>query len=306
MAGPSIGRVRPRGPRLAAVASALPWRAYLALTKPRVVLLMLFTAWVGMWLARPRHPDPGTVLAGLLGIGLMAASAAAINHVVDRHVDARMARTRRRPLPSGQLGAVQVMMFALLLGLGGWAVLWWGTNPLCAVLTLASLVGYAGLYSLYLKQATPQNIVIGGAAGAAPPLLGWVAVTGQVEPGAWLLFLIIFIWTPPHFWALAIDRRDDYARAGVPMLPVTHGVAYTARRVLGYALALVPVSLLPVALGMGGWLYLAGAVLLGLRFVAMAWRLQRDLRVALPLFRYSIGYLFGLFVLLLVEATWAS
>lgn len=287
---------------LAAAPARRPlWREYLALTKPRVVALMLFTVVVGMLLATPALPPWPVLLAAPLGIGLVAGAAAALNHLVDRRIDALMARTRARPLPRGRLAPVQVAGFALVLGALGLAVLLRFTNLLCALLTLASLVGYAGVYSLFLKHATPQNIVIGGAAGAAPPLLGWVAVSGQVDGGAWLLFLIIFIWTPPHFWALAIHRREDYARAEVPMLPVLHGVAYTARRVLAYSLALVGLSLAPGLIGMSGPLYLGGALLLGARFVWMAWKLLGDERLAMPTFRYSIVYLFGLFGLLLAD-----
>ncbi len=281
--------------------AAPPWRLYLQVTKPRVVALMLFTVMVGMLLA-VREPMAWTVACfAPLGIGLMAASAAAINHLVDRHIDAVMARTRGRPLPRGALRGSQVAAFSLALGLSGMSLLLAFTNPLCALLTLASLVGYAVVYSLYLKHATPHNIVIGGAAGAAPPLLGWVAVTGHVAPGALLLFLIIFVWTPPHFWALAIHRRDDYARASVPMLPVTHGVDFTTGRILVYTLALLPISAAPWAIGMSGLPYLIGALLLGVRFVWLAWRLRRDVRGAMPTFRFSIAYLFGLFALLLVD-----
>ncbi len=277
------------------------WRAYLELTKPRVVALMVFTVLVGMLLST-RHAVPWQVLVfGSLGIALVAGSAAAVNHLVDQRLDAMMARTRARPLPRGVLGSAQVAWFAVLMCVAGIVLLLVFTNPLCAALTFAAQVGYALVYSLYLKHATPQNIVIGGAAGAAPPLLGWVAVTGQPDAGAWLLFLIIFVWTPPHFWALAIHRRDDYARAGVPMLPVTHGIAFTANRILHYSLALLAVTALPVAIGLSGGFYLACALPLGIGFVVMAWRLRRDQRLAMPTFRYSIAYLGALFAALLVD-----
>ncbi len=267
---------------------------------------MVFTAVVGMLLASPTAP-PWPVLAfGSAGIALVAGAAAALNHLVDQRIDALMARTRGRPLPRGVLGPAQVGLFAAVIGLAGTALLLAFTNPLCAALTVFSLIGYAGVYSLFLKHRTPQNIVIGGAAGAAPPLLGWVAVTGHVEPGALLLFLIIFVWTPPHFWALAIHRRDDYAKAGVPMLPVTAGVAFTARRVLQYAVALWAITLLPQAIGLvsgwTGWLYTLGAAFFGARFIWHAWQLNRDpARWAMPTFRYSIVDLFALFALLLGE-----
>jgi len=279
----------------------MPWRSYVELVKPRVIALMMFTVVVGMLLSQAGWP-PWTLLAfGTLGIGLVAAGAAAANHVIDQRIDALMARTRARPLPRGVLGTAQAAVFAFTLVVTGLALLLWVSNPLCAVLTLASLLGYAVLYSLLLKQRTPQNIVIGGAAGAAPPLLGWVAVTGQVDPGALVLFLIILIWTPPHFWALAIYRRDDYARAGIPMLPVVRGVLHTTAQILCYSIALGGVSLLPVAIGMSGPVYLIGALVLGARFIAWAWRLRRDITLAMPTFRYSIVYLFALFALLLAD-----
>ena len=262
---------------------------------------MVFTVIVGMLLSTRAAIPWQVLLFGSLGIALVAGSAAAINHLVDRRIDAVMARTRARPLPSGALDAAQVVAFAATIGLAGMALLAVFTNPLCAVLTFASLVGYAVVYSMYLKHATPHNIVIGGAAGAAPPLLGWVAVSGQLDPGALLLFLIIFVWTPPHFWALAIHRRDDYARAAVPMLPVTHGVAFTAGRILLYTVLLVLVTLVPFLIGMSDGLYLAGALLLGGRFIWFAWRLRHDSRLAMPTFRYSIVYLFALFAILLLD-----
>ena len=298
----------PAEPTTMAHTIALPaaparWRSYLELTKPRVVALMLFTVLVGMLLAAPAAQPPHwqVLLFGALGIALVAAAAAALNHLIDQRVDALMARTRARPLPRGALQSAQVAGFAAALGALGTALLLVFTNTLCALLTLASLVGYAGVYSLWLKRATPHNIVIGGAAGAAPPLLGWVAVTGQVDPGALALFLIIVVWTPPHFWALAIHRRNEYARAAIPMLPVTHGVAFTCGRILFYTGLLWAVSLLPFAIGIGHWLYLYSACALGARFVERAWRLRRDERLALPTFRYSIVYLAALFALLLLD-----
>ena len=277
------------------------WREFLELTKPRVVALMMFTAAVGMLMSTRSVLPWRQAVFGLLGIALMAAAAAAVNHLVDRRLDAIMARTRARPLPRGALGAKAVALFAAMLGVSGLALLLLFTNPLCALLTLASLLGYALVYSLYLKHATPQNIDIGGAAGAAPPLLGWVAITGQIDPGAWVLFLIIFIWTPPHFWALAIHRRDDYARAGVPMLPVTHGVAFTTGRMLAYTVALVGISLLPFGIGMSGWLYLLVAAALGAWFLGLVWQLPSDKQLAMPVFKFSVLYLFGLFAALLLD-----
>ncbi len=292
---PAIAAAVPRGD------AAASWRSYLELVKPRVVALMMFTVAVGMVLATPQLPAWRVLVFGVSGIGLVAAGAAALNHVIDRRIDVLMQRTRGRPLPRGALDAVRASVFAAALSLAGASLLLWATNALCTALTLASLVGYAVIYSLVLKPRTPQNIVIGGAAGAAPPLLGWVAVTGQVDPGALVLFLIILIWTPPHFWALAIHRRDDYARAGVPMLPVVRGVPHTAERIAQYSVALWLVSLLPAAIGMSGLPYLLGALLLGARFVALAWRLRRDSRLALATFRFSIFYLAAIFALLLAD-----
>ncbi len=286
---------------LALAAPRPRWKTYVELTKPRVVALMMFTVLVGMLLATREAIRWQGLLFGPLGIALVAGAAAALNHLVDQRIDAIMARTRARPLPRGALDGARVLAFAISIGLAGMALLLAFTNPLCTWLTLASLLGYAVIYSMVLKHATPHNIVIGGGAGAAPPLLGWVAVSGQVDPGALVLFLIILVWTPPHFWALAIHRRDDYARAAVPMLPVTHGVPFTCRRILQYSLALVGVSVVPFLIGMSGWLYLAAALLLGGRFIAFAWRLRRDPALAMPTFRYSIVYLFGLFAVLLLD-----
>ena len=279
------------------------WRDYLELTKPRVVALITFTALVGMLLATPGMAPWPIMLFGSLGIALMAGSAAAINHLVDRRVDALMARTCRRPLPSGHLEAWEVLGFALLIGALGFVLLLTFANGLTAALTFAALIGYAVIYTLFLKRATPQNIVIGGAAGAAPPLLGWTAVTGQVDPGALLLFLIIYVWTPPHFWALAIHRRHDYASADLPMLPVTHGVAFTRLHILLYTILLFLITLLPFLTGMSDWIYLLGAVGLGLRFLSYAVRLYAtgDDRLAMPTFGFSIVYLFGLFAALLLD-----
>ena len=292
---------QPAAARGARAARRSRWRSYAELTKPRVVALMVFTVAVGMLLATREPPPWQRLLLVPLGIALVAAAAAALNHWIDRRIDALMLRTRGRPLPRGELGGAQVLAFAAALGVAGLALLWTVANPLCAALSAASLIGYAGVYSLWLKHATPHNIVIGGAAGAAPPLLGWVAVNGRVDPGALLLLLLNFMWTPPHFWALAIHRREDYARAAVPMLPVTHGVAHTSARILAYTVALVAVSLLPVGIGMSGGWYLAGALPLGARYLWMAARLRRDERLAMPAFRYSIAYLSGLFALLLAD-----
>ncbi len=279
------------------------WQSYWTLCKPKVVALIVFTAIVGIFLASPGLPPLGILMNATLGIALAAASAAAINHVVDQKVDARMGRTEQRPLPQGKVGSAQALAFALLLGVSAMFILSLGVNGLTAILTLLSLIGYAVIYTLYLKRATPQNIVIGGAAGAAPPLLGWVAVTGQVDPEALLLFLIIFTWTPPHFWALAIHRMEEYRQVDIPMLPVTHGLSYTRLQILLYTVLLFVVTLLPYGYGMSGMLYLIGALVLNLGFLVYAVLLYRNAHASLPMrtFGYSIVYLMGLFALLLLD-----
>ena len=284
-------------------AGASRWREYLELCKPRVVALICFTAVVGMLLAVPGMVPLNALLAGNLGIFLAASSAAVINQVIDARADAQMDRTRNRPLPTGSVTAREALMFAGVLGATSMVLLEMFVNTLTAVLTFASLIGYAVVYTLYLKRATPQNIVIGGAAGAAPPVLGWTAVTGSVDPPALLLFLIVFVWTPPHFWALAIRRHEEYARVNIPMLPVTHGLAYTRLHVLLYAILLLAVSLLPFATRFAGWPYAVAALLLGARFIQWSVRLYRsqDSAVASATFRYSITYLMGLFAALLVD-----
>jgi protoheme IX farnesyltransferase len=276
---------------------------YFELTKPRVVALIVFTAIIGMFLAVPGLPPLRQSVAGFIGIWLAAASAAALNHLIDQRIDKLMARTSQRPLATGTLTPVQVLAFALALGTLSMAILIALVNPLTAALTFASLIGYAVVYTAYLKRATPQNIVIGGAAGAAPPVLGWVAVTGHVHPYALLLFLIIFIWTPPHFWALAIFRREDYSRAQVPMLPVTHGVVYTRWHVLFYTVLLIVITVLPYLTGMSGLFYLGGALVLGAGFLYYAIRLLNPPNefFAMRVFNYSIIYLMALFAFLLVD-----
>ncbi|MCY3729927.1 MAG: heme o synthase, partial [Rhodospirillaceae bacterium] len=259
------------------------WRDYYALTKPGVVRLLVFTAVVGMLLAAPGLVPWDTLVFASLGIGLSAASGAAVNHILDQRLDAEMVRTRDRPLPTGRINERDALAFAIALGVVGLAILVWLVNPLTAALTFLSLIGYAVVYTVYLKRMTPQNIVIGGAAGASPPVLGWAAVTNEVSGYALLLFLIIFTWTPPHFWALAVARRDDYQKAGVPMLPVTHGAEVTKSFVLYYTILLLIVSLLPYLTGMTGVLYLFGAVLLGAGFLYYAVRLKYggDERIAM-------------------------
>ena len=279
------------------------WRCYLELTKPKVVALITFTAIVGTLLASPGLPPFAALVWGNLGIALAAACAATLNHVLDRRIDEQMARTRARPLPTGQLTERQALLFAALLGASAMALLGLLVNLLTALLTFLSLIGYAVIYTVWLKRATPQNIVIGGAAGAAPPVLGWTAVTDSVDPNALLLFLIIFVWTPPHFWALAIARRDEYARAGIPMLPVTHGVAYTRLQVLLYTVLLTLVTLLPYLTRMSGLLYLAAALVLNAGFLYYALILKISARAELPMrvFRFSVSYLMWLFAALLVD-----
>lgn len=276
---------------------------YLELCKPRVVVLIVFTAVVGMFLAVPGWPPLVAFLAGTIGIGLAASSAAAINHLLDRRIDARMNRTKRRPLASGKLSEGKVLAFALSLGLLSMAILILLVNPLTAGLTFLSLIGYAIVYTAWLKRATPQNIVIGGAAGAAPPVLGWTAVTGSLDPQALLLFLIIFVWTPPHFWALAIYRKEEYALVDIPMLPVTHGTAFTRLQILLYTILLVIVTTLPYLTRMSGMVYLAGVTVLNLGFIWYALRMMRSRDILLPMhtFAFSITYLMVLFVFLLAD-----
>ncbi len=278
-------------------------KAYYELTKPRVVALIVFTAIVGMFLASPGLVPLETLFYGTLGIGLAASAAAVINQVVDHGVDARMARTSHRPIPMGSVPVANSLIFAGVLAVLAMFILIVEVNVLTAVLTVFSLIGYAFIYTMYLKRATPQNIVIGGAAGAAPPVLGWTAVTNHLDPHALLLFLIIFVWTPPHFWALAIHRRDEYAQAGIPMLPVTHGVSFTRLQILLYTLLLMAVSILPFAAGMSGLLYLVAVLLLDAGFLYYALAMYWSARPDLPMrtFGYSITYLMGLFTFLLLD-----
>lgn len=276
---------------------------YYELTKPRVVMLIVFTAIVGMLLAVPGLPDIGLAVFGTVGIGLAASAAAIVNQVLDARIDIQMTRTRNRPLPQGKVSEASAFAFAAVLCVIAMLLLWFVVNPLTAMLTFASLIGYAVIYTVYLKRATPQNIVIGGAAGAAPPVLGWTTMTGEIHSDALILFLIIFAWTPPHFWALAIARKDEYAKVEIPMLPVTHGVEYTRRFILLYTIILILVTIMPYLSGMSGMIYLAVAMLLGGRFLWYALRLKTDDTSKLPMkmFRFSITYLMVLFAALLLD-----
>ena len=288
---------------LSPVINSLSWRHYLELCKPKVVALIVFTAMVGMLLSTPGMVDIATFIFASIGIGLAAASGAAINHWVDQKIDSRMERTQRRPLPTGGLSSNSAITFALSLCVISMLILLASTNLLTVVLTFMCVIVYAVIYTKYLKHATPQNIVWGGAAGAAPPLLGWAAMTGEVTTEAVLLFLIIFVWTPPHFWALAIRRRDDYAKVNVPMLPVTHGIPFTKYQVVLYSMMLFSISLLPFALKMSGLIYFAGALVLGIGFIYHAFKLylcEAD-QHAMKTFGYSIFYLTALFAFLLVD-----
>ncbi len=280
------------------------WRDFYELTKPRVVILIVFTAIVGMFLSVPGLPDLGALFFGTLGIGMAASSAAVFNHVLDARTDIQMSRTRARPLPQQKLTARTALTFGFGLGVISMIILWYLVNPLTAVLTFLSLIGYAVVYTVWLKHATPQNIVIGGAAGAAPPVLGWAAITNDVTSGALLLFLIIFIWTPPHFWALAIARKEEYAKVDIPMLPVTHGEAYTRLNILLYTILLLVITVLPYLIGMSGLIYLVSAAILGLYFLYYAVRLYRnddDVELPMNMFKYSISYLGFLFGALLID-----
>ena len=279
------------------------WRDYLELCKPKVVALMLLTSLIGMLLAVPGMVPLDIVFFGNLGIALCAGSAAAVNHLVDRQIDQKMKRTHNRPIAKGRLGPMNAALFAFAIGMVGMAVLWVFVNALTAWLTLASLVGYAVIYTLFLKRASPQNIVIGGLAGAAPPLLGWTAVTNSIDGHALLLVLIIFAWTPPHFWALAVHRKDDYAKADIPMLPVTHGEQYTKVHIVLYTIIMILVTLLPYITGMFHELYLAGALVLGAGFLywSVVMLLNRHPNAPMETFRYSIIYLMALFVVMLLD-----
>jgi len=279
------------------------WRDYYEMTKPKVVILIVFTAIVGMVLAVPGWPGTVPLVVGSLGVGLAASSAAVINHVLDARIDILMSRTHNRPVAQGRLTDFQALSFAFVLCLAAMLMLWFIINPLTAILTFCSLIGYAIIYTVFLKRATPQNIVIGGAAGAAPPVLGWTAVTGEIHSDALLLFLIIFTWTPPHFWALAIAKIDDYERVGIPMLPVTHGEQFTRRHILLYTVLLLLATVLPYLTGMSGLIYLSVALILGAAFLYYAIRMQKDMDPELPMkvFRFSITYLMLLFLALLID-----
>jgi protoheme IX farnesyltransferase len=279
------------------------WPDFLELTKPRVVALMLITALIGMCMAVPGFVPWEPLILGNLGIGLCAGAAAAINHVVDERIDQKMSRTTNRPVATGRVSQTEALIFAALLAVLGAAVLAWTINVLTAVLTVASLVGYAFIYTMFLKRATPQNIVIGGLAGAAPPLLGWTAVTGEIHAHGLLLVLIIFAWTPPHFWALAIHRKEEYAAVGIPMLPVTHGNRFTALHILLYTILMFLITLLPFATLLSGWIYLVSAVLLGVIFLYWSIEILREKNPKAPMetFKYSINYLLLLFVAMLAD-----
>ncbi|MCK4841429.1 MAG: heme o synthase [Methylococcales bacterium] len=283
--------------------STLSWKNYLELCKPKVVALIIFTAIVGMLLSVPGMPPVDLLIYGTLGIGLASSSAAAINHYIDQKADAEMARTQNRPLPTGELNSANVLVFAAIIGLSAMLILVFFVNTLTAVLTFLSLMGYAIIYTIYLKHMTPQNIVIGGAAGAAPPLLGWCAITGEVHPHALLLFLIIFVWTPPHFWALAVAKKEEYAKVKIPMLPVTHGAKFTRLQILLYTILLFIVTLLPYLTGMSGLIYLITALILGFGFIYYAIKMMRntDNKIAMSTFFYSINYLMIMFAALLID-----
>lgn len=276
---------------------------YWALTKPRVTQLAVFCAVIGMFLATPDLPDWKVVVAATIGIWLLAGAAFAINCLVEREVDSRMARTARRPMARGEITPSQTLLFSSVIGGTGMWVLYSFVNPLTMWLTFATFVGYAVIYTMILKPATPQNIVIGGLSGAMPPALGWAAIANDVPMEAWILVLIIFIWTPPHFWALALYRRDDYAKSGLPMLPITHGMKITQFHILLYTIALVATTMLPFAVRMSGLIYLGSAAVLGIIFLGYAWRIYRNYSdvLARKTFTYSIIYLSLLFVALLVD-----
>lgn len=279
------------------------WRDYYEITKPKVVALLVLTALVGMCLSVPGAIPWQVLVPAILGIGFLSSAAAAINHIVDERIDSQMKRTHKRPVATGRLSVRAAVSFACFLAISGFFMLYYWVNPLTAWLTLSGLVGYGFIYTLYLKRATPQNITIGGLAGAIPPLLGWTAVTNEIHPNALLLVLLIFTWTPPHFWALAIHRKDDYAKVNIPMLPVTHGVSFTKTQILLYTVLLFVVGLLPYLVGMSNWLYLIGAVALNLGFFVYAWKLKfnADENTAMDTFKFSIVHLMLLFIVLLVD-----
>ena len=282
----------------------MSWQDYYELTKPRVVMLIVFTAIVGMFVSVPGWPGVSPLVLGTLGIGLASSSAAVFNHILDARIDIQMMRTRGRPLPQGKLTERSALVFATILCIISMLILVLLVNPLTAILTFVSLIGYAVVYTVWLKRATPQNIVIGGAAGAAPPVLGWTAVTNEIEAGALLLFLIVFVWTPPHFWALAIARKEEYAKVDIPMLPVTHGEAYTRLHILLYTILLALVTILPYLIGMSGIIYLLTAIVLDAYFLYYAIRMFRepdDVELPMNTFRFSISYLGFLFAALLVD-----
>ena len=286
------------------VETSVNWRDYYELTKPRVVMLIVFTAVVGMFLAVPGWPGTEAVIFGTIGIAMASSSAAVFNHVLDHRIDILMMRTRGRPLPQGKLTIQSALMFASSLCVISMVILWFLVNPLTAVLTFISLIGYAVVYTVWLKRATPQNIVLGGAAGAAPPILGWTAVTNQISSEPLLLFLIVFVWTPPHFWALAIARLEEYRKVEIPMLPVTHGVPYTRLNILLYSILLLLVTVMPYLIGMSGLIYLVAALGLGVYFLYYAVRMYRDHddeELPMQMFRYSISYLGYLFAALLID-----